>query len=83
MIYLCVIYEDKPLNDDKLANVFISPFDEDKGNLGHKVMDTTFQIFYHSRDMDCLENYGNPIYDTCSDVFDEKLQILSLWVSLT
>jgi hypothetical protein len=23
--------------------------------------------------MDCLENYGNPIFDTCSDVSNEEI----------
>jgi hypothetical protein len=65
--------EDKPLNNDELANAFTSPFDEDNGTLGHEVMDITFHIFYHDRNWDYWKHYGDPIYDAYSDVSIEEI----------
>lgn len=64
---------DKPLSVDKMESVFTSPFFEDKGTLGHEVMNITFHIVYHSRDIDCWKIYGDPIYDDFGDVPNENI----------
>jgi len=70
--------EEKPLEGEKFVNVFASLFEEDKGSEGYEVIDNTFQIFDHGR-QDCWKNYGDPIYDTSSDVSNEEIADFESW----
>jgi hypothetical protein len=56
-----------------VAKACTSPFDENNGTLGYKVMDITIQIFYHDRNWNYWKHYGDPIYDAYSDVSIEEI----------
>ena len=60
--------EDNPLFDDKEDRACFSDFHDD--------LDARFQIVDYSMDMEYMEYFGDPIYDTYSDASIEKIVYL-------
>ena len=60
--------KEKPLFDDEEYSAHISPFHDD--------LDARFQFVDYSMDMEYMETFWDPIYDTYSDAYIKTIVYL-------